>query len=70
MREETIVHESGDFFVLRTSKNWFGYPENTYSVYQNKNTHSVPVASFERNEDGLSLSKAYCDYKSKAKENK
>lgn len=63
MTEDDIVHENGNYWVCKTKKNWFGSPENTYSVYKNGITHATPVASFEQNEEGLSLAKAYCDYK-------
>lgn len=65
MKESDLVHENGDFWVCKTQKNWFGSPEKTYSIYRNQLTHSVPVASFEQNEDGLSLAIAYCDYRAK-----
>ncbi len=63
MTEDDIIHEAGDYWVCKTTKNWFGRSEPTYSVYKNGITHASPVASFEQSEEGLSLSTAYCDYK-------
>ncbi len=63
MTEDDIVHENGNYWVCKTKKNWFGYSENTYSVYKNGLTYAEPVVSFEQNEDGKSLAIKYCDYR-------
>lgn len=55
MKESDILHEVGDFWVCKVDK--------TYSVYKNGITHASPVASFPLGDSGLSLAKAYCDYK-------
>lgn len=53
-RESDIMHENGDFWVLRERK--------TYVVCRNVGTHSVTDSAYDRNPDGLSIAIARCDY--------
>jgi len=57
MDESAIAYDTGAYWV-RTDKSY-------YTVCQSGLTHSVTLVSFEKSADGLSLAKAYCDYKSK-----
>jgi hypothetical protein len=41
---------------------WVCEDKAAYTVYENGFTHSTPVQSFERNEDGLSIAIAYAKY--------
>lgn len=53
-KEEDIVHENGEFWVLRE--------KGRYSVLRSGLTHSTSDSAYARNEDGLSIAKARCDY--------
>lgn len=54
MKESDIVYENGIFWVCKN--------KNDYTVYKSGITHSVSDSSYEKNEDGLSIAKARCDY--------
>lgn len=54
MKEEDIVHENGPFWVLRQ--------KDRYTVFRSGITHSTSDSSYARDEDGLSIAKARCDY--------
>lgn len=54
MSEDDIVHENGMYWVLKT--------KSAYSVMVNGLTHSMADSSYELSDDGLSISKARCDY--------
>lgn len=56
-REEDIMHETGDYWVLDNRK------QGCYEVLQSGSTHSVVLQAFARTPDGLSLAKKYADYK-------
>ena len=57
--EKDIKHENGDFWVLDT--------KDSYTVMINGVTHSTSDSSYERNEDGLSIAMARCNYLAKRK---
>lgn len=57
MTEKDIMHENGIFWVLRTN--------SAYVVMKTVVTCSESVQAFAPDADGLSLAKAYCDYKAK-----
>ena len=52
-RESDIVYENQPFWVLRNK---------AYEVLKSGTTHSVVLAAFPLNKDGLSLAKYYADY--------
>lgn len=54
MQEKMIMHEKGDFFVLKIGTG--------YEVLENKLTHSVTDSVYAPNDDGLSLAIARCEY--------
>lgn len=54
MREQDIKHESGRF--------WVGDTKNSYTVYATGICVSNPDSSYERDEDGLSIAIARCNY--------
>lgn len=54
MREQDIKHESGRF--------WVGDTKNSYTVYATGVTCSNPDSSYDRDEDGLSIAVARCNY--------
>ncbi len=57
-RENDIVHENGDFFVLKF--------KTGYMVFKNGVTHaSSDGVEYNPDDDGLSIAKAYCDYRAK-----
>lgn len=55
--EKDIVHENGDFWVLRNRAK-----RSSYDVMKNLGTHSMTFQSFAFDADGMSLAIAYCDY--------
>jgi hypothetical protein len=55
MREADIMHENGSF--------WVGKVKAGYAVFKTGLTHSESTVTFALDADGLSLAKAYCDYK-------
>jgi hypothetical protein len=58
MNEEYIVYEIGDYWVYRD--------RNQYTCLKNLGVASETIAAFELDDDGLSLAKAYCDYRAKS----
>lgn len=56
-KETDIVHERGDYWVLRERA--------AYTVFKNGITHSVSDSSYERTEAGLSIAIARCEYLAK-----
>ena len=56
MKENDIVHENGDFWVLRDRKH------KAYTVYMVGVTHSTADSSYRLDADGLSIAKARTDY--------
>jgi hypothetical protein len=57
MRESDIMHENGAF--------WVGRERDAYVVYRVGVTHSVSDSAYARDDDGLSIAKARCDYLAK-----
>ena len=58
-KESDIIHEAGDFWVLRNTKG--------YHVMQNVGTHSESDSSYSKDNDGLSNAVARCDYLARPK---
>ncbi len=56
-KETDIIHENGDYWVLRE--------RTCYTVFKNGVTHSTSDSSYAKNDDGLSIAKARCDYLAK-----
>lgn len=56
-RERDIKHEAGRYWVLDTGK--------AYAVMVAGVTHSESDSAYERNEDGLSIAVARCNYLAK-----
>lgn len=54
MKEEDILHENRSYWVGRNS--------DDYTVYKNGCTHAESICSFTKDESGLSIAIAYCDY--------
>lgn len=54
-RESDILHEAGRFWVRKELY--------AYVVYENGITHAESIQAFQPDTDGLSLAKAYCDYR-------
>lgn len=54
-KEEDILCEAGDFFVLRVRQG--------YEVRQNVGMISEMVVIFPKSDDGLALAKKYCQYR-------
>lgn len=54
MRESDIKHENGRY--------WVGDTRKSYTVYHVDGVASYPDSSYERNDDGLSIAIARCDY--------
>lgn len=54
MTEADIKHENGMFWVCRNKAD--------YTVYRAGSTHSVADSSYAKDDDGLSLAIARCDY--------
>jgi hypothetical protein len=63
-KEKDILHESGEYWVLRESS------KNRLHVLKTGLTHSVTLCQFADNSDGLSCAVAYCDYLAKREESK
>lgn len=57
MRESDIMHECGGY--------WVGRDRDSYTVYRIKGYVSYPDSSYNRDEDGLSIAIARCDYLAK-----
>jgi hypothetical protein len=62
MRESDIKHEAGRY--------WVGCTRRAYVVYVTGVTHSTSDSAYERNDDGLSIAIARCDYLAKRDEDK
>lgn len=54
--EKDIVHQSGDYWVLKHKKG--------HTVYMDKMMTAEAVATFDVGPDGFSKAIAYCNYKS------
>jgi hypothetical protein len=61
MTEDDILYEKSPFWVARVGRG----KTKTYEARKDGNTHSSCLCVFEGNADGLSLAKAYVDYKHK-----
>lgn len=57
-RESDMLHEAGRFWVRKELY--------AYVVYENGITHATSIQASPLDDDGLSIAKAYCDYKSAA----
>lgn len=53
-KETDIVHENGDYWVLKE--------KTSYTVYKNGITHAVSDSSYHKTDDGLSIAVARCNY--------
>ena len=51
--QNDIIHEAGDFFVLRVSKG--------FEVYRNKNTHSICVDKIHLGSAGITRAIIKCN---------
>lgn len=58
IRESDIMHENGDFWVLRSR----GGKQPNYAVMKNVGTRSVADSAYELSADGLSIAIARCDW--------
>lgn len=54
MRESVIKHEAGQYWVCEN--------KSDYTVYVSGITHSKADSSYTKDDDGLSLAIARCDY--------
>jgi len=54
IRESDIIHENGDFWVLRG--------RNNYTVFRTGPTVSESDSAYAKTSDGLSIAVARCDY--------
>ena len=54
IKESDIIHENGDFWVLRE--------RDRYTVLRNGLTHSESDSAYEKTDDGLSIAVARCNY--------
>ncbi len=54
MKESDIIFEMGAYWVLKT--------RDSYDVMKNVGTHSVLDSAYPRNDDGLSIAEARCNY--------
>jgi len=55
MKESDIMHENGDFWVLREKKH--------YNVLKSGHVASTSIVQYAPTADGLSLAIAYADYR-------
>lgn len=56
-KESDIKYENGDFWVFDT--------KDSYTVMRNGVTHATSQSSYKRDDDGLSIAIARCDYLAK-----
>lgn len=56
-KESDILHEAGKFWVRKELY--------AYVVYENGITHAESIQAFPLDTGGLSLAKAYCNYRGK-----
>lgn len=54
MREQDIIHENGDYWVLKD--------KTAYVVFQTGITHSTSDSAYPLTADGLSIAIARCNY--------
>jgi len=59
VRESAIKHEAGPYWVCEN--------KSDYTVYVSGITHSKPDSSYAKDDDGLSLAIARCDYLARSK---
>lgn len=60
--EKDIIHENGSYFVLSQ--------KNCYTVFRNGVTCATSDSAYAKNEDGLSIAKARCNYLAKMENKK
>lgn len=64
--EAQAIKELAKFGIVYENKHFWVYDgKEGYTVYRAGITHSAPISTFKHDRDGLSLAKAYCDYKAK-----
>lgn len=59
MKESDILYQNGRYWIAKSK------PSGDYVVYRDGITHAEAFSTFIGNSDGLSLAKAYCDYRIK-----